>query len=145
MARQMCKDTNTNADLVSVHDQAEDDEIADHQVWRSLSRVPKLTNIYSRLRARSLSWVWPTRRVHGSGSTTHLSTSPTGQTANPVGIDLAKCKKYWKKIPGETNFTCAGINNKGQWLPKVSFFDFDVLMKVTSVWRYDCERAILKT
>ena len=57
MARQMCKDTNTNAELVSVHDQAEDDEIADHQVSRSLSRVPKLTNTFSRLRARSLSWV----------------------------------------------------------------------------------------
>ena len=39
-ARQMCKDTNARADLVSLHDQAEDDEIAYHQVRSTLPLPP---------------------------------------------------------------------------------------------------------
>ena len=62
-ARQMCKDTNARADLVSVHDQAEDDHIADHQVKSTFAIDSNPTLPQSKLSFLGLtytenSWRW---------------------------------------------------------------------------------------
>ena len=76
--------------------------------------------------------------TYSEGSWKWLDNTPLDFTnwadGQPGGIRSGEVEEILKTISGETNFTCAGINNKGQWLPKVSFFDFDTLMKLTSVW-----------